>query len=128
MISNCIDYDNYAFDINVRQQARQELRLGEAFVIGNTVRLCPQKNQSFLLDIFKEYIKLNPDTKLLIVGEGEDEEKLKSKADEYGISEKVIFTGARADINRLLQAMDIFVFPSLYEGLGISVLEAQARG
>ena len=84
MISNCIDYDNYAFDINVRQQARQELRLGEAFVIGNTGRLCPQKNQSFLLDIFKEYIKLNPDTKLLIVGEGEDEEKLKSKADEYG--------------------------------------------
>lgn len=128
LISNCIDYDNYAFDINVRQQARQELRLGEAFVIGNTGRLCPQKNQSFLLDIFKEYIKLNPDTKLLIVGEGEDEEKLKSKADEYGISEKVIFTGARADINRLLQAMDIFVFPSLYEGLGISVLEAQASG
>lgn len=129
LIPNCIDYSSFKYNDTVRKQVRGELGIKKSeFVIGNTARLCPQKNQMFLLELLKEYNKINSNVKMLIVGEGEDESYLKSKADEYGLSNKIIFTGARGDINRLLQAMDIFVFPSLYEGLGISVLEAQASG
>ena len=119
---NYVDYDKVERFWNIYQTT------SPSYILMASIDRCMRIIEGQGNYIFKEYIKLNPDTKLLIVGEGEDEEKLKSKADEYGISEKVIFTGARADINRLLQAMDIFVFPSLYEGLGISVLEAQASG
>ena len=128
IIQNCIDYDRYRFSEEIRKQKRQDLGLEGKVVIGNTGRLCPQKNQMFLIDVFNKYQELNKDSILLLIGEGDDEFHLKEKAKQLGISDKVVFTGARDDIDELLQAMDVFVFPSLYEGLGISALEAQASG
>lgn len=128
IIQNCIDYDRYRFSEEIRKQKRHDLGLEGKVVIGNTGRLCPQKNQMFLLNVFNKYLELNRNAILLLIGEGDDEFHLREKAKQLGISDKVVFTGARDDIDELLQAMDVFVFPSLYEGLGISALEAQASG
>ena len=87
-----------------------------------------QKNHVFLLDVFFEYLKLAPNSVLLLVGGGELEFAIKQKASELGMSDKIIFTGIRSDIPSLLSAMDVFVFPSLYEGMPNTVIEAQATG
>ena len=86
------------------------------------------KNQFFLLDIFAEYLKLNKNTELLIIGDGPDEKELKEKAKNKGILEKIRFLGARNDVNELLQAIDCFVLPSKWEGLPVTLMEAQASG
>lgn len=128
IIPNAIDYEKYRYNSKVREEVRTELRINDELLIGHTGRLSNEKNQTFLLNVFHEFVEKNPDTKLLLVGEGENEEQLKNQVVDLGLKDKVIFTGSRSDIDRLLQAMDMFVFPSIYEGLGISVLEAQASG
>ena len=97
-------------------------------MIGNIGRLTDAKNQFFLLDIFAEYLKLNKNTELLIIGDGPDEKELKEKAKNKRILEKVRFLGARNDVNELLQAIDCFVLPSKWEGLPVTLMEAQASG
>ena len=128
IIKNCIDYDRYRFNEEVRKQKRLELGLEGKTVVGNTGRFCPAKNQLFLIDVFNKYQKLNSNAVLLLIGEGDEEIHLRNKVEQLGLRDKVIFTGVRDDINELLQAMDVFVFPSLFEGLGISALEAQVSG
>lgn len=81
-----------------------------------------------LLEIFKEILKKSPDSKLLLVGGGDGLITAKEKAESMGIADNVVFTGIRSDVNRLMQAMDVFVFPSLYEGLPVTMIEAQASG
>ena len=88
----------------------------------------PQKNHTFLIDIFEAVVKKNPNVKLLLIGEGEGKETIIKKVHELGLEDKVIFTGMRSDVNELLQAMDVFLFPSLYEGLPVTMIEAQAAG
>lgn len=95
---------------------------------GNIGRLHFQKNQTFLLDIFKEICKINENSCLLIGGQGEEEEKLKAKAKELEIEDKVKFLGMVDNVSEVLQAMDAFVFPSLFEGLAVVLIEAQASG
>ena len=91
-------------------------------------RFDSQKNHTFLLEIFNECVKIVPNVKLLLVGDGEGRDKIQEKAKSLGLKEKVIFTGVRSDVPDLLQAMDIFVFPSLYEGVPVTMIEAQASG
>ena len=98
------------------------------FVIGNVGRLHFQKNQTFILDIFKEFLKKCNNAKLVLVGEGKDEIKLKQKASLLGIENKCLFVGKQNNVEQWLSAFDIFLFPSLFEGLPISLLEAQANG
>lgn len=131
IVNNAIDYQAYQFDEEMRQSVRQELGYaGDEIVIGHTGRLTPQKNQAFLLDLLAVLNKTYPEKayRLLLVGEGEDREKLIEQTEQLGLGGKVNFLGERKDIPRLLMACDLFVFPSIYEGLGISVLEAQASG
>ncbi|MBN1256631.1 MAG: glycosyltransferase [Planctomycetes bacterium] len=113
-----------------RQQVRQELGIpADTLVIGHVGRFVAVKNHKFLLEVFAEILPLHPQSLLLLVGEGELQEKIKDQAKVLGIVDKVIFTGLRFDIARLLLgAMDVFVFPSLYEGLSGSLGEAQAAG
>ncbi len=126
LINNAIDCDKYAFDKNKRDKIRKELKIGDKVVFGNIGRLHFQKNQEFALKVFNEYLKINKNSVFLLVGDGEDKEKLEKLCLQYNISDKVKFLGIRNDIANLLQAMDIFLFPSLFEGFALSLIEAQA--
>lgn len=128
LIPNGIDTERFRFDPLLRETARMELGLHNDILLGNVGRLCSQKNQSFLLDVFAVLQKTCANSVLLLVGEGGDMERLRQKADRLGIADRVIFCGTTSSVERLYQAMDVFVFPSLFEGLGIVAVEAQAAG
>ena len=129
VVPNAIDTDAFAFDTAARQSTRKELGIDEhSFVIGNVGRLIAVKNQGFLLEVFKAFNAKNPESRLLIVGEGPLMEELKAKASDLSIGDKVIFTGSRKDVSSLLSAMDCFVFPSVFEGLPVTLIEAQCSG
>ena len=128
IIRNAIDVDRTRFDEEKRKAIRERYGWEDKFVIGNVGRLHFQKNQSFCLDIFSRYVKNHPESVLVIVGQGEDEQKLKTKARELGIEDSVCFTGVQRDIQAWLSSFDLFLFPSLFEGLSIVALEAQANG
>lgn len=126
---NAIELDRYRYDEKVRREVRRELGIDDGkFVIGHVGRFCYQKNQEFLLDVFAEVQKQNQDAVLLLVGDGGDREKIEEKARRLGLWGGVILPGSRSDVERLYQAMDVFVFPSRYEGLGMAVIEAQMCG
>ena len=127
-IPNGIDTAKFRFDPAGRQAARAELGLEEVLAVGNIGRLCYQKNQDFLLDIFAEILRFKPDSRLLLIGEGEDRKALEDKAKRLGIIDKTMFLGVRRDAERLFWAMDVFAFPTRFEGLGIVAVEAQAAG
>lgn len=127
-IPNGIDTARFRYDPAVRESVRTELGLNGTLVIGNIGRLCYQKNQAFLLEVLSEALKRNPDVCLLLVGEGEDRPLLLQKARHLGVSEKVLFYGLSPNVEQLLWAMDVFAFPSRFEGLGIAAIEAQAAG
>ena len=128
VLKNAIDSQNFIADADTRNEIRKELGLKDKFVVGHVGRLHPQKNHDFLIDVFAELKKKKPDAELILVGTGPLEEKVKSKVVEKGLSDCVHFLGNRKDMNRIYQAMDVFVFPSLFEGLGIVAIEAQAAG
>jgi glycosyltransferase involved in cell wall biosynthesis len=125
---NAIDLEKYKNDKNLRDEVRHELGVANKFVVGHVGRLNAQKNHPFLLRVFKEYNKKNPNSVLLLVGDGELKDDIVALIKQYGLSDCVKLLGARRDVHRVLQAFDVFVFPSLYEGFGIVVLEAQAAG
>lgn len=129
MVNNAIDLERFAFKEDAREKVREEFALSpDILVVGHVGRFSPQKNHSFLLEIFAKILKKRPDAKLLLVGQGELEEGIREKAKELGVLDDVIFTGARSDVEALLSAMDVFLFPSLFEGLPLALLEAQAEG
>ncbi|MGT2957809.1 hypothetical protein A9Q68_02010 [Streptococcus bovimastitidis] len=125
---NAIDGEKFAFNQNLRNQLRKDWNIQNQFVIGNVGRLAHQKNQSFLLDVFSEIKKLKDNSKLILIGRGELEEELKSKAKRLGLSDSVVFTGVRTDVDQLLNMLDVFVLPSLFEGLPITLIEVQMNG
>lgn len=128
-VPNGIDVDRFAFDGARRADARAELGLAEStFLIGNIGRFSPQKNQNFLLHAYASVSRRCPDSRLLLVGAGELEDEIHGEVRALGLEDKVIFLKNRADTERLYAAMDAFAFPSLYEGLGIVLVEAQASG
>ena len=128
VIRNAIDVDRVQFDEEKRKAIREKYGWEHQFVIGNIGRLHFQKNQTFCLDIFSQYIKTDPDSVMVFVGQGEDEPKLKAKTQELGIEDKVCFVGVQKDIQAWLSGFDLFLFPSLFEGLSVVALEAQANG
>ncbi len=125
VINNAIDIDSLMYSVEKRKNIRCECGLENKFVLGNVGRLHYQKNQTFLLQLLKVS---SDDIRLVLVGQGEDEMKLKQLASELGVSDRVVFAGAQTDIQGWLSSFDLFVFPSLYEGLSVALLEAQANG
>lgn len=121
-------------DINIyKHQPREELRKqfgvsDECFVLGHVGRFNKVKNHTKIVEVFREVKKLRPESKLLLVGDGEELGHIKNMVKEYSLDNDVIFTGARNDVPKMLSMMDCFTFPSLYEGLGIVLIEAQAAG
>ncbi|WP_283594462.1 glycosyltransferase family 1 protein [Limosilactobacillus galli] len=129
IINNGIDIDKFTFSSAARESIRRKLNIPfNDLVLGNVGRFSEQKNQSFLIDIFKEVEKENPNSRLILVGDGHLLKNIKEKVNSLGLGSKVIFTGKEKNIPDYLSAMDIFVMPSLYEGLPISAVEAQAEG
>lgn len=128
IINNAIDVAAYTYDPTKRQEMRRQLGLENELTIGHVGRFSQPKNHPFLLDIFTSLLKKEPDAVLLLVGGGADMPKIQAKAQELGIAERVRFLGVRSDVADLMQAMDVFVFPSLYEGLPVTMVEAQASG
>lgn len=128
IIKNGIDLDEFKFDSFKREEIRKKLGLEEKFVIGHVGRFTKMKNHKFVIEIFNIFQKKNDNAVLLLVGRGELEEEIKQMVTELNLQNKVIFLGVRNDINKIMNAMDIFLFPSIQEALGIVLLEAQATG
>ena len=129
IIHNAIDIDKFRFDEVVRKKLRKEFGIkNSTIVIGHVGRFVQQKNHTFLVDVFKEYHKKNPDSKLLLVGSGPLEDEIKKKVERLDLEDSVLFLGQRDDINKLYSVMDVFCLPSLYEGLPVVGIEAQATG
>lgn len=128
IVSNGIEIDRFQFNQVERERLRAELNITGKYVIGHTGRLCFQKNQEFLIQLIQELSVIESDAVLLLLGDGPDRQKLASLARKLGVLDKVIFLGNKKDVNRYYNAMDIFVFPSRYEGFGISAIEAQVSG
>lgn len=128
IIHNAIDVDRMKFNPEKREIIRNKYGWKDKYVIGNVGRLHFQKNQEFVIDIFSVYQRKNVESALVLVGQGEDEDKLREKTTEYGLNNSVFFAGVQSDIQGWLSAFDLFLFPSRFEGLGIAALEAQANG
>lgn len=128
IVKNAIELDRVEFSEEKRDAIRKKYSISDKYVIGNVGRLHFQKNQMFALDVIKSLSVNIPNCILMLVGQGEDELKLKQRAKDLNIQDRVIFTGVQSDIGGFLSAFDLFLFPSVFEGLGIAGLEAQANG
>lgn len=128
IINNAIDLKKFAFDRNKRQFIRKQLKLENNFVIGHVGRFVQTKNHEFIVDVFAEVLKSEPNARLLLVGDGPLKNHIENKVVQLGLTDKVIFAGVRNDVANLYNAMDVFVLPSFYEGLPVVGVEVQANG
>ncbi len=129
IIKNGIEIEKFIYSIEKRKKIRNELKISDSsIVIGNVARFSKVKNHDFLIDIFYEYQKNNSNSYLVLVGDGALKVDIQNKVKKLGIEDKVKFLGIRTDTDYIYSAFDYFVFPSLHEGLGIVLIEAQAAG
>ena len=129
LINNAIDMKKFQYNEKVRNKKRKELGIDkDCFVIGHVGRYIYIKNQKFLIDVFEEILKVKKNSRLILIGNGPDEEKLKIKVNKLKINDKVVFLKNRSDVNELYQVMDCFVMPSLFEGVPLVAIEAQTNG
>lgn len=128
IMKNAIDLERFHFDSHKREQMRKTLGLDGALVLGTVGRLSFQKNHAFLLEVFQAFHRRHPESKLLIVGDGELRGKLEAQICKSGLEDAVLLPGWRTNVEDYLQAMDGFLLPSRFEGLGIVIMEAAASG
>ena len=128
VINNGIISSKFTWNSEIRNNVRRQLGIENNFVVGNVARFDEPKNHEFLIKVFAELTKRVPESRLLLVGKGPLLSHIQKEASELGINDKVMYLGLRNDVNELLQAMDILVFPSKYEGTPLALVEAQASG
>lgn len=128
IVPNAIDCERFAYDAEKAEKLRRESGLEGCFVVGHIGRFDPVKNHAFILEVFREIAARYENSVLLLAGAGDTMTAVQSQAKAHGLAEKVHFLGSVSNVPEILQMMDVFVFPSLYEGLGISLIEAQAAG
>ncbi len=128
LFKNAIDTDKYRFRPEYRQRYRDKLNLNNKFIIGHVGRFNEIKNHSFLIDVFSKYSLNNNHAMLLLIGDGPLMSEIQTKVKNMGLEKSVLFLGNRNDVDKLLNVMDVFVFPSINEGLGIVAVEAQTSG
>lgn len=133
IIKNAVDCEKFYFNERTRDEVRKELQLHNCLTIGHVGGFTKQKNHQFLISLFYKYLTINPNSKLVLVGgnglvSGATMPEMMDLVQRLGISEKVIFTGLRDDVNRIMMGMDLFLFPSTFEGFGLVLVEAQASG
>ena len=128
LLKNGIDLNKYRYNDEIRSVYREKLQAGDKLVIGHVGNFIEQKNHSFLLDFYEETVKKNPNCLLVLISDGALMDAMKEKAETLGIGEQVLFLGKTLEVAEYLQAMDLFVLPSLHEGLPVVLVEAQASG
>lgn len=129
IVNNGLNIEDYEFSEGARKKYRKEFGAKEnTVVIGHVGRFNKQKNHKFLIDVFEEYHKKNEDSVLWLLGEGELKDEIKKYVNSKGLKDCVKFLGVREDVNKIYSAMDCFVFPSLFEGMPNTVIEAQVAG
>lgn len=128
VIFNGINTGKYAFNLEDRQRIRALEKAEDAFIIGHIGRFVEVKNHQFLLGVFKELVKINENSQLWLLGDGPLKENIQEQAKSLGVADKVKFFGIQKNVIPFLQAFDAFVMPSLYEGLPVTLIEAQASG
>lgn len=128
VLNNAIDTDLYTYNKEKADKVKKEFGIENKFVVGHVGRFNYPKNHKFIIDVFNEIQKVREDSVLMLVGDGDLRHEIEQKVQDLGFSDKVIFTGVRSDVNDLMQGMDVFLFPSLYEGLPVTMVEAQASG
>ena len=128
VVNNGIEIEKFVYNPSARTKKRKELGVEKNFVVGHIGRFSTQKNHTFLLNILGILVKVKPETKLVLVGCGPLQDQIEQLVQAKNLQNNVIFLGNRADVSELYQAFDSFVLPSLYEGLGIVAIEAQAAG
>lgn len=128
VIPNAIDISRYAFNEEKRKELRKYFCSENDFVLGHVGRFSREKNHSFLIDLFYSLQLKKPNSKLILIGDGPLKAEIEQKVNELNLSKKVLFLGVRADVADLLNMFDSFVFPSIYEGLPVTLVEAQANG
>ena len=129
LLNNAIDLDKFKYNESLRKEKRKELGISDdTLVIGHVGRFVEQKNHRFLIDIFNEIYKKNNNSLLLLAGQGPLIDEIKNKVKSLKLEKKVKFLGQRSDIDKLYQVFDVFLLPSLYEGLPVVGVEAQAAG
>lgn len=126
IVKNGIMVDKFRKNDEVRKKYRKQLGIENKFVVGHVGRMVPQKNHEFLIDVFSALCKKKGNSHLILIGDGPLMNTIKKKIIKLGLSNKVTLLGLRTDVDQIVQAMDIFLFPSIFEGLGIVALEAQA--
>jgi glycosyltransferase involved in cell wall biosynthesis len=128
ILNNAIDVDKFKYDEQIRKSIREDLNIEDKYVVCHIGRFAHQKNHSFLVEIFKEIKKIHDNTVLLLIGDGILKDNIMQQVIDLGISEDVKFLGMCDDVHNMLQAADVFLLPSFFEGLGIVLIEAQAAG
>ncbi|MGY3778709.1 glycosyltransferase [Isobaculum melis] len=128
VINNGIEIERFAFIEQERERIRASFNLRHQIVIGHVGRFEYQKNHEFIIEVFYEFHQYNQSSILMLVGMGPDEEKIKEKVKNLNLEKNVLFLGIRKDVNKIMEAMDVLLFPSIFEGLGIVLIEAQATG
>lgn len=128
VVPDAIAFERYAFSADAREDARAELGLERRFVIGSVGALIPRKNHEHIVRMLPDLVARRPDACALIVGEGPERERLVELARDLGVFDRLVLAGGRDDVPALLSAMDVFTFPSVHEGLGLALVEAQANG
>lgn len=130
MVNNAIDSQKYIPNDNIRTNIRQQYSLHDKFVIGHVGRFVTAKNHTFMIDAFNEVKKKNDSALLMLIGSYDSAlgRAMQKKAEDLGIQDSVLFVGEVPNVNEVLQGFDVFFFPSLFEGLPVSVVEAQAAG
>lgn len=128
ILKNAIELERYRFNAEKRSHIRNKLGIENALVLGTAGRLSYQKNQMFLVELFKKFHQEHPRSKLIILGDGELRDDLNEQIHRSGLEQAVLMLGWKTDIEVYFQAMDIFLLPSRFEGLGIAALEAAASG
>lgn len=123
-----IDCERFAFNAEVRERVRADYGLDDKFVVGHVGHFNPAKNHEKILSVFAELSKNRENAALLLVGDGENEDEVRRSVEALGLGDRVVFAGAHRDVENMYQAMDVFLFPSRYEGFGMAMIEAQANG
>lgn len=128
VIYNAIDFNKFKYNKQTRERIRKKLDLENKIVLGNVGNFIYQKNHTFLIDVFKKLLKKNEKYHLLLIGKGDNLEKIKKIIDKNNFTQHVTFLGVVNNVEEILQAMDVFLLPSKFEGLPFAALEAQASG
>ena len=128
VVDNAVEVQKFAFNPEIREKKRKELGLDDKYILGHVSGFTPTKNVTYLIDVINEAKNLDTSIHLLLVGEGDETEKVKNRVVELGLQDSVTFLGRRADVNELLQVFDAFALPSIFEGAPVVAIEAQVSG